>query len=623
MSAPADQLAQGITELYASAFTGYLIITEALKAQITDDKEQQILFRQVWCQRERLFCWAEHWGFNDDTYKGVRARKTEVLNLISFVESGPAVADAILSALHRISDLFTNETRLTVDFGLIMVAISRTEEELEDPDVVDILHGLCKIPFSQRLLDKNRDAIRYLSRCDWAINDIDKFYNFLIYLRNFNDELYNLCSPESRNMMNLSLIAAMLINKNDLQTLLDIHDAARRLDSEDRSSPSKGFYSRSYRKLAEAAKLRAKTKTDPHIKKRLVRPPAVLHKRDYEIFHGNGRELYWSRGNAYLAYCQRDRSMVIIEYKHYRSPELSGHTQKVHKEHILMWAEFLCADEKPSSIRMLDCTGYFHDEAEGGYGFVYELPSYMYLKHPDQLRIPETLTLRAPTDLFMLMRNKTEPISLATRVRIAQQLATSLYMIHSCGLTHQNIRPTSILFLPAESSDGTGPSRQRRCALGKPYLMGWLFDEPEDLLAEDVIGLNRAAVAMKSREYMVYQHPDTIRYYNRPYLPQYDIYSLGLILLEIGTWQNMYDQTNTSGLLSAQDLSDYVMANYVPMLAETTGKIYMEAVRKCLDITDRVKNMPKFNGKPSSEDQMLVAKMFLRDVVLQLDKIRV
>lgn len=128
MSAPADQLAQGITELYASAFTGYLIITEALKAQITDDKEQQILFRQVWCQRERLFCWAEHWGFNDDTYKGVRARKTEVLNLISFVESGPAVADAILSALHRISDLFTNETRLTVDFGLIMVAISRTEE---------------------------------------------------------------------------------------------------------------------------------------------------------------------------------------------------------------------------------------------------------------------------------------------------------------------------------------------------------------------------------------------------------------------------------------------------------------------------------------------------------------
>jgi serine/threonine protein kinase len=423
--------------------------------------------------------------------------------------------------------------------------------------------------------------------------------------------------------MNLSLIATMLINKDDLQTLLDIHDAARRLDSEDRSSPSKGFYSRSYRKLAEAAKLRAKTKTDPHIKKRLVRPPAVLHKRDYEIFHGNGRELYWSRGNAYLAYCQRDRSMVIIEYKHYRSPELSGHTQKVHKEHILMWAEFLCADEKPSSIRMLDCTGYFHDEAEGGYGFVYELPSYMYLKHPDQLRIPGTLTLRAPTDLFMLMRNKTEPISLATRVRIAQQLATSLYMIHSCGLTHQNIRPTSILFLPAESSDGTGPSRQRRCALGKPYFMGWLFDEPEDLLAEDMIGLNRAAVAMKSREYMVYQHPDTIRYYNRPYLPQYDIYSLGLILLEIGTWQNMYDQTNTSGLLSAQDLSDYVMANYVPMLAETTGKIYVEAVRKCLDVTDRVKNMSRSNGKPSSEDQMLVAKMFLRDIVSQLDKIRV
>jgi hypothetical protein len=85
-------------------------------------------------------------------------------------------------------------------------------------------------------------------------------------------------------------------------------------------------------------------------------------------------------------------------------------------------------------------------------------------------------------------------------------------------------------------------------------------------------------------DFGVFQHPDRLQGEGSPrYIKTYDVYSLGVLLLEVGFWEPLRTiarnliQDNPAGW--ARELSEIV-----PQLGARTGERYQSLVAWCLDL---------------------------------------
>lgn len=69
------------------------------------------------------------------------------------------------------------------------------------------------------------------------------------------------------------------------------------------------------------------------------------------------------------------------------------------------------------------------------------------------------------------------------------------------------------------------------------------------------------------------------------YRREYDYYSLGLVLLEIGLWRSIRSLSTrfTDDDQRPEKLRDFLLEQYVSRLHSTMGKIFQNAVRTCLN----------------------------------------
>jgi len=137
------------------------------------------------------------------------------------------------------------------------------------------------------------------------------------------------------------------------------------------------------------------------------------------------------------------------------------------------------------------------------------------------------------------------PVPLDGRIRIAHKLAEALFFLHTANFLHKNITSSSVVALRREmgmsnfefSEDPTSSLPVDEC-----YLMGF------DLIrSNDARTIGEGAGAKQDQtektprsiwDFDVYQHPHRLREKNRPrYIKTYDVYSLGVVLLEIGLWE--------------------------------------------------------------------------------------
>ncbi len=80
----------------------------------------------------------------------------------------------------------------------------------------------------------------------------------------------------------------------------------------------------------------------------------------------------------------------------------------------------------------------------------------------------------------------------------------------------------------------------------------------------------------------LHRHPGSLNGMSRKeYCKTFDIYSLGLVLLEIGLWKQL--QAYYRPHYSAERFRDkVVLQNLVPNLGSKTGRLYREIVEHCL-----------------------------------------
>lgn len=228
----------------------------------------------------------------------------------------------------------------------------------------------------------------------------------------------------------------------------------------------------------------------------------------------------------------------------------------------------------------LKCLGYFEDPTQPRFGLVFELPTSVYSgpadshKAVDELR-PVTLLSVLQTGSKSLHNSNSATPPLEDRFRLAFTLGLTFSKIHSDGFIHKDVNSSNILVFKKNKRQSAN-SRALQYTLRSPVLCSF------DLFSEyDIEPTN----AMPTPN--IYRHPDDPKFTsaeNKQYHPQFDMYSLGLILLEVGLWQPLADLWKPKYTL--HDFKQRIEDVYIRRLASKCGTAYMQVVRDCFWAAD-------------------------------------
>ena len=166
--------------------------------------------------------------------------------------------------------------------------------------------------------------------------------------------------------------------------------------------------------------------------------------------------------------------------------------------------------EQPSELCLPTCLGYFDDyeeiEKEQRYGIIYARPYGI-----------GQITQRS---LFTLLKNLAQP-SLTDRIQLSRNITSCLLYLHTVNWIHKDLRSESIIFYKEEGQKFT---------FSQPIISGFDHSRP------DQEGTVTTSIKLRPRNEL-YKHP-----LNQGKVPKehgckvFDIYALGLILLEVAYW---------------------------------------------------------------------------------------
>lgn len=241
---------------------------------------------------------------------------------------------------------------------------------------------------------------------------------------------------------------------------------------------------------------------------------------------------------------------VLVEWKKYdhkaRGDRLSPRIYSIFKQ-------FNTVSYDGNSPGVLRCHRWFHDEDRNSFGLVYEFPrtSTTGTEHSTPVTSLRTLLGGSCPDL-------------AARYDLAHKITQSLWNCHQVEWLHKRFSSYSIIFFPQPSEENT--------ALSQPFIIGFMHSRPD----KNQVFTEGPPLDSAQKDYC---HPEYLRY-DKKFRQYYDIYSLGLVLMEIGHWKPLKDMVPKNG--SPEDLRDYMLAKLVPRLRQRVGVRFEKVVRICL-----------------------------------------
>ena len=221
---------------------------------------------------------------------------------------------------------------------------------------------------------------------------------------------------------------------------------------------------------------------------------------------------------------------------------------------------------------LLHCLGYFLSIGRNSFGLVYELPL------PQAIDSAE-YDLKTLSEIIRetqgLDRPSLPPPYLGDRFALAQILSTILLDLHKASLVHKRISSLNIVFFsfpPVSSPSVTSSLPPSPLPIRNPYLIGFNHSRPNDPHAV-------TSGPPSSHEACKYLAPEYAPVDAR-FCLEFDYYSLGLVLLEIGLWDTVTRMGRKTS--SAKELRQILLERRVPMLGHLMGESYRDAVRDCL-----------------------------------------
>lgn len=292
-------------------------------------------------------------------------------------------------------------------------------------------------------------------------------------------------------------------------------------------------------------------------------------KQNDDTFRGRSNAHY--EGNA-----------VWIEWKGlpYSLPEVGSLSERQHQlveTRIRLLVELLCED-KPEGFRSPPCLGYVRATVEGElrYGIIFKKAS---------SRDPCPIRLRT---LHEILQERPKP-SLSARISLCTSLAKCVYSFHSVDWLHKGLRSENILFLQPQGAQAN---------IYHPQVTGFELSRPSEFE-----GMSEQPAYNPVQD--IYRHPLAQSMQGGgKFRKVYDIYALGILLIEIANWKRI------DALLGFQDISAAKPRELRDAhrkllddptqwqrLASKSGDAFAEVVRWCLT-SDELSR--EWNGSPVS-----------------------
>jgi hypothetical protein len=248
------------------------------------------------------------------------------------------------------------------------------------------------------------------------------------------------------------------------------------------------------------------------------------------------------------------------------------------EDRVRKLAKLLSQPDKPKEFRAPRCLGYLCDTDEADeprYGFVYEVPA-----NPEK-----------PFSLRQQMKNLRELFvtvpcpSMTRRIRLAVMIAESLFYLHAVSWLHKGLRSKSIVFFIDSDPEQAG--------LSSPIVSGFDFSRPD--LPEEITVRHPSNIFDD-----LYRHPEHLRDVSASTArskTSHDVYSLGIILLEIAFWQPIeevmeIEMAKKSARSSIHKIQERILdrsnqgatgkQSTMARLEAQIGEVFAEVVRRCV-----------------------------------------
>jgi hypothetical protein len=171
---------------------------------------------------------------------------------------------------------------------------------------------------------------------------------------------------------------------------------------------------------------------------------------------------------------------------------------------------------------------------------------------------------------------------LGDRFALAWRLTATVLDILSSGWVHKNIWLSGVLIMLSKGSCPT------------PYLVGWTSARPNTDQLSRILGDDNLALqagASLQLEVELYRHPERYHTKKAAYSPKHELYSLGVLLLEIALWTTISKQFE-GPIAKVQSMKMLPPLNVVegamdklsqdPRVAREMGVEYARIIRRCL-----------------------------------------
>ena len=445
--------------------------------------------------------------------------------------------------------------------------------------------GLNRFPDLMLFLKKPKPSVSMIQglpkRLKWAGYYRDRYEKLINRFRDFNDTLIDLVDSEARMAIRES-------TRETNTTILHLHTKIDELvtltkalmpetpTGSANSSPTESHLAEFQQKdeLLRLAYFKAVSTTVENNSYFTLKNPEIEGRQLAEFKIGRSDiQLYSApdatgdRSEAEYHPLGKPRQRVWIEWRECDPIfEIQPHVKPSRIDKLVA---LLSNPQKPDLLRVPHCLGYFDDpkRKETGtrrsrLGFVFEKP---------------TNPAASPISLRHLLKTRNKPL-LTERVALAKAISKCLMSLHSVNWLHKSLRSHNIIFFPE-----AGNIINYAC----PYLSGFGYARPT--FREDM-----TEIPSQNPEHDMYRHPRTHGLGpwegRQGFKRTFDIYSLGIILIEIANWQSINQVLNIADPSSADDetlagiqrqLLDKEV--YMSNIGANAGARFRNATFSCLD----------------------------------------
>ncbi|KAH7303884.1 hypothetical protein BKA65DRAFT_225785 [Rhexocercosporidium sp. MPI-PUGE-AT-0058] len=254
---------------------------------------------------------------------------------------------------------------------------------------------------------------------------------------------------------------------------------------------------------------------------------------------------------------------VMIEWRSVSS-KLPTNIKEASHDQIHDLALLLHSERKPKEFRTLECIAMVDkpvSDDDALYGLIFKLEDGQ----------------KVSTLLELLSREDCVPRSLTERLKLVQLLSKALLLLHLGSWLHKGIRSDNILFLSEDISS---------VDLGAAYIGGFEYSR---LFEETRLTQNVGDDRFEN----LYRHPDHQGYPlddsgdvggRRSFSYEADLYSLGVLLVEIGLWSPVIKLLGQYGQGGQDEVKEVrrALLDMIPSVRMNMGDTFANATSACL-----------------------------------------